>query len=188
MALRAARPSVATGELLPSCFTIGMQALTQTHRAATRRCLRCAALRHARALKHGRARDAARLLRERPPHLPRTSARTPRTLPRERKHTHSNANSNFDQHFAVQNAEPRRQAKIAEDMQFRSPSRAKPRPCARAGWQKLLFTSPFARSAKRKFLVFLSYFRARAENNNTRNGADNAPNEADNAIAGDVDE
>ena len=141
-----------------SCFTIGMQAPTQTPRAATRR---CAALGHARALKHGRARDAARLPRERPPHLPRTSARTPRTLPRERKHTHSNANSNFDQHFAVQNAEPRRQAKIAEDMQFRSPSRAKPRPCARAGWQKLLFTSPFARSAKRKFLVFLSNFRAR---------------------------
>ena len=35
--------------------------------------------------------------------------------------------------------------------------------CARAGWPKLRFTSLFARSAKRKFLMCLSYFRARRE-------------------------
>ena len=51
--------------------------------------------------------------------------------PRERKHTPQNANSNFGQHSALQNAEPRRQAQTAEDMRCRSPSRAA-RPCARA--------------------------------------------------------
>ena len=88
--------------------------------------------------------------------------------------------------FKTQNPEGKlRLQRTCSFARLRERNRARAR--ALAG-QKLLFTSPFARSAKRKFLVFLSYFRARAENNNTRNGADNAPNEADNAIAGDVDE
>ena len=138
-----------------------MQASTRTPRAATRRRLRCAALGHARALKHGRARDAARLPRERntcQEHLPERRERPQGTQTYTPKRKFK--------FWPAFRPSKRRTTKASPDGRGYAVSLALASGaplCARAGWPKLRFTSLFARSAKRKFLMCLSYFRARRE-------------------------
>ena len=141
-----------------------MQASTRTPRAATRRRLRCAALGHARALKHGRARDAARLPRERntcQEHLPERRERPQGTQTYTPKRKFK--------FWPAFRPSKRRTTKASPDGRGYAVSLALASGaplCARAGWPKLRFTSLFARSAKRKILVFVVLFSRVARSGN----------------------
>ena len=130
MALRAARPAVADGGLLRS-FIFPFECRHPRKRLDPPRVDASAAqLSATRAPSNtaapGMRRDSAENAAQ-----PRTSARTPRTLPQgTQTYQPPNENSNFDQHFLPQNPESRRPAKTTEDRRFCSPSRAA-RSCAR---------------------------------------------------------
>ena len=129
MALRAARPAVADGGLLRS-FIFPFECRHPRKRLDPPRVDASAAqLSATRAPPNTAAPGMRRDSAENAPQ-PRTSARTPRTLPQGTQTYQSpNENSNFDQHFPPQNPESRRQAKTTEDTRFYSPSRAA-RSCA----------------------------------------------------------
>lgn len=159
MALRAARPAVADGGLLRS-FIFPFECRHPRKRLDPPRVDASAAqLSATRAPSNtaapGMRRDSAENAAQ-----PRTSARTPRTLPQgTQTYQPPNENSNFDQHFPPRTpnrgGQPRRQ-RIGG---FARPRERRAR--VRAGWlAKLWFTLLFARSAKRKFLMFFTSFRA----------------------------